>query len=76
MSYWNELLEEILRAGEIVIYGAGVMGRAVKSCLTDAPYYVTVKAFMVESLRNNPAYIDEIPVIDIIKQILLTFFTV
>lgn len=65
MSYWNESLEEILRAGEIVIYGAGVMGRAVKSCLTDAPYYVTVKAFMVESLKNNPAYIDEIPVIDI-----------
>ena len=42
MSYWNKALEEILSAGEIMIYGAGVMGRAVKSCLESAPYEIKV----------------------------------
>ncbi len=65
MSYWNKSLEKILNAGEIVIYGAGVMGKTVKYCLEGAPYYVTVKAFMVGSLNNNPDNIDGIPVIDI-----------
>lgn len=65
MGCWNELLEAILRSGEIVIYGAGVMGRAVKHCLEDAPYYVHVKAFIVESLKNNPDNINDVPIVDI-----------
>ena len=31
MNYWNKLVEEILNADEVIIYGAGMMGKTVKS---------------------------------------------
>lgn len=65
MSYWNKALEEILSAGEIMIYGAGVMGRAVKSCLESAPYEIKVTRFIVQSLQENPKHVGGVPVIDI-----------
>lgn len=67
MLYWNSLLQEIINAGEVVIYGAGLMGRTVKKCLEDAPYYVKVKVFIVESLMGNPDHVDGISVIDVTR---------
>lgn len=66
MNYWNKLIQEILNTGEVAIYGAGLMGRTVKTCLENAPYGIKVKIFIVESLKNNPDHIDGIPVIDIV----------
>lgn len=65
MKYWNKLVEEILNADEVIIYGAGMMGKTVKSCLESEPYCVRIKAFIVESLESNPNHVDGIPVIDI-----------
>lgn len=65
MRYWNSLLGEIINAGEVVIYGAGLMGQTVKKCLEDAPYYVKVKVFIVESLMDNPDHVDGVPVINV-----------
>lgn len=62
LDYWNELLKEILNTEELVIYGAGVMGRTVKKCLEEAPYYKKVEGFIVKSLKNNPHAIDGVPV--------------
>lgn len=65
MIYWNTLIETLVNTDEIVIYGAGVMGNAVKKCLEDAPYHVKIRAFLVSSMENNPDHIDGIPVIDL-----------
>lgn len=65
MIYWNELLKEILNAKQVVIYGAGTMGKAVKKCLEEAPYYVRIKAFLVKSLEDNPDEIDGVPVMNL-----------
>lgn len=65
MVYWNTLIEKLLHTDEIVIYGAGVMGKVVKKCLQDMPYHVKIRAFLVSSMHNNPNNIDGIPVIDL-----------
>ena len=65
MFYWNKLIERLVHTDELVIYGAGVMGSAVKRCLEDAPYHVRIRAFIVSSMQNNPDNIDGIPVMDI-----------
>ena len=63
--YWNALIEKLIHTDEFVIYGAGVMGNAVKRCLEDAPYHMKIRAFLVSSMQNNPDNIDGIPVIEL-----------
>lgn len=70
MQYWNNLLQEIINVDDVIIYGAGLMGKTVKRCLEEKPYYVKVKAFIVESLENNPDNVDGIPVMDIARALL------
>ena len=65
MIYWNTLIEKLMNTDEIVIYGAGTMGNAVKKCLEDAPYHIKIRAFLVSSMQNNPDQIDGIPVLDL-----------
>lgn len=67
MWYWNNLLQEIINTNDVMIYGAGLMGKTVKKCLEGAPYYVKVRAFIVESLENNPNDVEGIPVLDIVQ---------
>lgn len=65
MVYWNTLIEKLVNTDEILIYGAGVMGSAVKRCLEGAPYYVRIRLFLVSSMLANPDNIDGIPVTDL-----------
>lgn len=65
--YWNGLIEKLVNTDEIVIYGAGAMGRAVKRCLEDAPYHIKIRSFLVSSMQNNPDHIEGIPVIDLAR---------
>lgn len=66
MPYQNELILELQNVKEIVIYGAGTMGRAVKQCLEEEPYNVKIKSFIVQSLENNPSMIGNVPVVDLV----------
>lgn len=63
--YKNELITKLCRLNEIVIYGAGMMGKALMTCLSDMPYNLPVTCFLVESMENNPKEIFNIPVIDL-----------
>lgn len=67
MVYWNAVIRKMLNASEVVIYGAGVMGKALKTCITDKPYYVNVVCFLVESMENNLHAVDNIPVIELVN---------
>ncbi len=49
----------------IVIYGAGTMGKAVRKCLTEVPYNLSIECFIVKSMEDNTDSVDGVPVIDI-----------
>ena len=56
--YWNPAIKQLKNFPEVVIYGAGVMGRALKACITDEPYNNRVICFLVEKIENNPSMIE------------------
>ncbi len=56
-------IEKIESSDHIVIYGAGTMGKAVYSCLHEAPFDLKIEAFIVRSLEGNPDSIDGISVV-------------
>lgn len=62
--YWNPVIEQMLNREAVIIYGAGVMGTALKNCITDEPYNLHITCFLVESMENNPESVGGIPVID------------
>lgn len=67
MIYWNPVIRQIINAPEVIIYGAGVMGKALKTCITDRPYEARVTCFLVECMKNNPQAVDQIPVMELAK---------
>lgn len=65
IPYENDLIAKLGSAHEIIIYGAGVMGKALMTCLHDSPYNLQIGYFLVEHMENNPSEIEGIPVIDL-----------
>ncbi len=63
--YKGELITELMKEGEVIIYGAGVMGKALKVCLKNAPYNLSVTSFLVRSMEGNPEEIEGVPVLDL-----------
>lgn len=51
--------------GNVCIYGAGTMGRALKKCLTENPYNACVSNYIVRNLADNADVVDGVRVIDI-----------
>ena len=65
MIYDNKVIDKIINADKLVIYGAGLMGQTLRKCLSMKPYYKRVDAFIVNDLQGNPDNIEGIPVVDI-----------
>lgn len=65
MLYDNDLKEKLNLSHKIIIYGAGVMGKALMTCLCDFPYNLKINCFLVEHKESNPSEIAGIPVIDL-----------
>ncbi|WP_277934536.1 DUF4422 domain-containing protein [Parablautia intestinalis] len=65
MLYEKDLMAKLNLSHEIIIYGAGVMGKALMPCLRDFPYNLRIACFLVEHMKNNPVEIEGIPVIDL-----------
>jgi len=63
--YWNPVIGQLEHLSEVIIYGAGVMGKALKTCLTEEPYNLHITCFLVEDTASNPHYVDDIRVIGI-----------
>ena len=61
----GEVTNRIFSLNKIIIYGAGVMGRALKMCLESKPYEKRVCCFIVSNMTNNPETIDGTQVIGI-----------
>lgn len=61
----NRIIEEIMSAEEVIIYGAGDMGRALKKCLESEPFNKQISAYIVQNMKNNPSDIEGSPVISI-----------
>ena len=61
----NRKIEEIMSAEEVIIYGAGDMGRALKKCLESEPFNKQISAYIVQNMKNNPSDIEGSPVISI-----------
>lgn len=60
--YSSELIDKICSIENIIIYGAGIMGKALKMCLEAAPYNKKIECFLVKDIIGNPKIIDGIPV--------------
>lgn len=65
MFYQNKYTKNFDSSHKIIIYGAGVMGKALMTCLSDSPYNLRIDNFLVESMDNNPTEIGGIPIIDL-----------
>lgn len=65
MFYHNDLKKGLDLSRKIIIYGAGVMGKALMTCLSGSPYNLRINYFLVESMENNPAEVCGVPVIDL-----------
>ncbi|WP_051200194.1 DUF4422 domain-containing protein [Butyrivibrio sp. FCS006] len=63
----DETIARISALDEIIIYGAGVMGRALKLCLESEPYNKRVCRFIVNDINRNPKMIGNVPVIALDK---------
>ncbi len=54
MYFNDEIIEKICALDEVVVYGAGVMGQALKLCLESKPYDKLVDMFIVKKTDENP----------------------
>ena len=61
----NEAILKINGAEHLYIYGAGLMGKALKKCLTEAPYNKVISGFIVRHVEDRNEFVDGIPVIDV-----------
>lgn len=52
--YEKEIAERIRGAGDVIIYGAGVIARQAAVCFMGEPYCCNIKAFMVSDKKGNP----------------------
>ena len=67
-QYFNdEIISRINDLDEIIVYGAGVMGKALKLCLESEPYNKKICLFIVNDVDRNPEMIGDTPVIAIDK---------
>ncbi len=58
-------IEKIMKMNKVLIYGAGVMGRALKLCIESKPYFKNIYTFIVSDMNNNSVAIGNTPVIGI-----------
>ncbi len=65
MYYADEIVKEIRKSKQIVIFGAGIVAYNVVNCLLRYPYQLEIEYCMVSDTRFNPAQVMGIPVIDI-----------
>ncbi len=61
----DEIIDQISAMDEIIIYGAGVMGQALKLCLESKPYKKRVSLFIVASMTGNPKQIGDARIIEL-----------
>lgn len=59
----DELIEKMQTCGEILIYGAGLLGNQIYNFMKNNNIDI-VKAFIVNDIKNNPRLIDNIPIKD------------
>ncbi len=64
MFYLNETVNRICNLERVIIYGAGTMGRALKTCLESEPYNKKVETFLVQDMSDNPSDIYGCPVVE------------
>ena len=69
LYYEDETVGRICGLDRIIIYGAGIMGRALKLCLESDVYGKKVEYFVVMNEEGNPHDIDGCPVIGIDKAV-------
>lgn len=66
--YFNdEIIEKICALDEVIVYGAGVMGQALKLCLESKPYDKPVDLFIVKKADENPKKIGNTKVLPLDK---------
>lgn len=65
LPFEDDVSGRIMALEEVIIYGAGVMGHALKLCLEAEPYKKMVSLFIVGDAGANPESIGDTPVIAI-----------
>lgn len=65
LFYWDDTIKRIVNEENILIYGAGMMGKALYRCLSGEPYNKNILGFIVSQKDNNPSNIGHVPVMDL-----------
>lgn len=65
MYYARETVKKLKESRQIVIFGAGLVAREVAFCLMGEPYGLELECFLVSDREGNPAYISNLPVLDL-----------
>lgn len=61
----EELLKSIGTMQYVIIYGAGVMAKALYTCMCSPPFCLKLDYFMVTDVSSNPDQINGIPVVGV-----------
>ena len=59
----NQQIQKIIDSQDIIIYGAGMMGKNIFTVLASPVFNKKVKAFVVREKNGNPDYIEGVSVI-------------
>lgn len=69
MYYANEVIEELKKSKQIVIFGARIVAMEVASVLMGGPYQFEVSYFLVSDLSDNPSQLLGKPVVELSQSI-------
>jgi len=65
MYYAKAVVEKLKSAGQLVLYGAGLVAFEVANCLMGKPYKFRIEYCVVSSRKDSPDYVMGIPVVDL-----------
>ena len=61
-----EKIKSIIADGDtVIVYGAGLMAKSLKTCIADRPFNFRVSCYVVRSEEGNPKEIEGVPVISL-----------
>ena len=64
MYYANNIVKELKRSHQIILFGTGLVAFEVANCLMGRPYRLTIDSFMISEKEHQPEQIMGIPVYD------------
>ena len=62
--YAKNVIEELKKSAQLVVFGAGIMALDVIGCLSEKPYQLQIECCLVSDISKNSSDVKGIPVMD------------